>query len=168
MTMSLLRLVALVYILTTPSFSFKTCESGLDCVQAEERCENSLCIPLACLNQVLDQEETDVDCGGPSCLPCQDGANCFAPSDCSSSRCSSEGLCQPVTCFDGALSVNETDIDCGGALCNPCQTTQGCTLSTDCFSGLCSTDLGTCLASHCMDNLCNHDESDVDCGMPSW
>src|SRR5690606_26543361 len=36
----------------------------------------------SCRNAILDQDETDVDCGGSICEPCAVGETCVAPADC--------------------------------------------------------------------------------------
>lgn len=70
-------------------------------------------LPLSsnfCASDVLDGDETDVDCGG-SCIGCYLGGTCEAPDDClsgtcQSGYCDSEGLdacaCRPDKCFDCA------------------------------------------------------------------
>ena len=55
-----------------------------------------------CYDDEMNQDEEDVDCGGP-CIPCD---SIILPPD-------------PPTCFDGILNQDETDIDCGG-VCPPC------------------------------------------------
>jgi hypothetical protein len=53
---------------------------------------------LSCTDEILDGDETDVDCGGPLCLPCGIGFSCEADSDCVSRQCeisygSTIGMC---------------------------------------------------------------------------
>ena len=48
----------------------------------------------ACADGVQDGQETDVDCGGPSCRKCVGGKQCGSPSDCFS------GNCAAGTCFE--------------------------------------------------------------------
>jgi hypothetical protein len=50
------------------------------------------CVVAHCLNQLLDANETDVDCGGPDCAPCATGKSCVAHTDCVS------GICQMGHC----------------------------------------------------------------------
>src|SRR5262249_32169198 len=40
-----------------------------------------------CNNGKVDNTETDVDCGGPSCPPCELNKHCLMPSDCTSQFC---------------------------------------------------------------------------------
>lgn len=49
---------------------------------------------LSCTDLVLNQDETDIDCGGAVCAPCSIGNACIIGSDCLSGDCSNEGLCQ--------------------------------------------------------------------------
>jgi uncharacterized membrane protein YgcG len=51
---------------------------------------------ISCFNGIMDQNETDIDCGGP-CAPC-------------------------ISCSDGIQNQGETGIDCGGP-CAACSTT---------------------------------------------
>ena len=55
-------------------------------------------VPGTCTDGILNQNETDIDCGGV-CEPCEE----FVPG----------------TCSDGILNQDETEIDCGG-VCEPC------------------------------------------------
>lgn len=47
-----------------------------------------------CHDEELNQDETDTDCGGAECDPCQVGASCSADRDCESRNCL-EGSCGP-------------------------------------------------------------------------
>jgi hypothetical protein len=56
----------------------------------------SNCVPYTCIDGILDGSETDVDCGGPTCLPCDDGKKCTQDSDCYSDYCDTgTKLCAP-------------------------------------------------------------------------
>lgn len=48
--------------------------------------------PQHCLNHTLDPGETDVDCGGTSCLPCAGDEVCLVDEDCATGSCVS-GKC---------------------------------------------------------------------------
>jgi hypothetical protein len=56
--------------------------------------EGDTCIYYSCSDGIQNGFETNVDCGGPDCIPCP-------------------------SCFDGLWNQNELDIDCGG-VCKPC------------------------------------------------
>jgi len=44
---------------------------------------------------VQDADETDIDCGGPSCNTCDDGQECAADSDCIYGFCGADSTCSP-------------------------------------------------------------------------
>ncbi len=87
--------------------------------------ESSICIhtPAAacetCSDGILNQDESDVDCGGSSCVACLPGDTCNAAGDCDSAVCTG-GVCQAPTCSDGVQNQDETDVDCGGITCDTC------------------------------------------------
>ena len=108
-----------------------------------------------CADNVLNSDETDVDCGG-SCGGCGGGGVCIEPSDCSSNQCE-DGQCS--SCEDNVQTGQETGVDCGGG-CAGCADGIACNVDDDCASGRC--DDGIC--GSCMDGAKNGDEADVDCG----
>ncbi|EDM77682.1 putative lipoprotein [Plesiocystis pacifica SIR-1] len=116
-----------------------------------------------CEDGVKNQDETDIDCGGGTCSPCEDGLICSQNSDCISMSCV-DGVCVSATCEDGVQNGSETDVDCGGVVCDPCADGLGCVEGTDCVSQVC-TD-GTCTPPGCGDGVQNGSETDVDCGGP--
>jgi hypothetical protein len=103
---------------------------------------------------VINDSETDVDCGGgaspasdgaPACMP---GQHCIVASDCTSQVCTgataasggqpaSPGLCQSPSCTDGVQNGNETDVDCGGGTCPVCAAAKKCLTNSDCASDGC-------------------------------
>ncbi|MDB4954806.1 MAG: hypothetical protein JWO36_2375 [Myxococcales bacterium] len=97
------------------------CETG--------RCSTSSSVE-SCHDRVLDQDETDVDCGGSHCRPCAAGFACKSVSDCSTTGCNA-GLCNEASCSDGRRDGFETDVDCGG-LCAKCRVGQRCASGGDC------------------------------------
>ena len=74
-----------------------------------------------CSDGLINQDETDVDCGGGSCPACANLDSCSANTDCVSNNCVS-GACAPpiITCSDGTQNGAETDVDCGGGTCPAC------------------------------------------------
>ena len=44
-------------------------------------------LPAHCSNSALDADETDLDCGGADCAPCEVGALCLGFKDCASRYC---------------------------------------------------------------------------------
>lgn len=130
----------------------KACLVDGDCVVGSV-CTNGLCAvppppppPPAptCSDNIQNQLETDVDCGGPNCgATCLVNQKCAADGDCSSGLvCSSGGVCAvpPPTpsCGDGIKNQDETDIDCGGLACGAtCAVGKVCAANGDCVSGSC-------------------------------
>ena len=79
-----------------------------------------------CSDGILNNGETEVDCGGPNCAPCGGGETCSdgilnngeTEIDCGGPNCDP---CEvEETCSDGILNNGETEIDCGGPNCDPC------------------------------------------------
>ena len=148
------------------------CMSGESC--CSQTCEMGICItpPGSCIDAVKNGAETDVDCGGPSCMACGDGKLCAANTDCLSNNCLM-GICQPSgmsgSCIDNLKNGTETDVDCGGPSCMACGDGKLCAINADCFSNGCL--MGVCQSgappSSCSDLVKNGTETDVDCGGPS-
>lgn len=66
---------------------------------------NGNCVAATCTDGVRGQGETDVDCGGPDCAPCADGARCDGPDDCASGFCpADDGVCCDAAC-DGTCEA---------------------------------------------------------------
>jgi hypothetical protein len=133
--------------------------------------------PPSCSDKILNQDETDVDCGGLVCEPCFEGLKCFYSSDCSNEICQDAipesgiyGKCYvpPDYCFNGLFDQDETDVDCGGS-CRKCKDNLRCFYSSDCVSNNCEEAVpelgfyGICIGS-CSDKVIDQDETDVDCG----
>jgi len=75
------------------------CGSGKQCYQGV--CADSSTLPTpesltSCSNGLQDNSETDVDCGGPDCLPCFGGMSCEVLTDCLFPAVCNEtlGLCE--------------------------------------------------------------------------
>lgn len=119
-------------------------------------------VSTACKNQIKDNDETDIDCGGVYCEGCAIGKLCKLNSDCSSGACSaSTGKCVANTvenatqtlhekCSNGKQDSDEADKDCGG-VCNTlgkkCDLYQFCYSGDDCAQGECIK--GTCTPKAC-------------------
>ena len=116
-----------------------------------------------CEDEVQNQDESDVDCGGSVCAGCEVGQSCNDGADCLSLACD-DGTCAAPSCSDGAKNGDETDVDCGGS-CGPCGDNQACAGDEDCTSGTCLNDV--CVPASCRDGIQNGSETDVDCGGPS-
>jgi hypothetical protein len=96
------------------------------------------CEAPPCSDGKLDGQETDVDCGGPTCSPCAVGEKCLVNSDCASMACDSVTLmCDTSHCVDGHKDADETDVDCGGPTCPHCAVGKQCLVDTDCVNNAC-------------------------------
>ena len=67
-----------------------------------------------CANNVKDQDETDVDCGGNICDPCTEFKLCNVDDDCESGWCKGNVKCFEPSCDDGEKNQDESNVDCGG------------------------------------------------------
>jgi hypothetical protein len=80
-----------------------------------------VCIYATCDDEIQNQGETDVDCGGPNCAPCENCADGILNQNETDVDCG--GVCAPCpSCVDGIMNGNETSIDCGGPDCAACGT----------------------------------------------
>ena len=113
-----------------------------------------------CDDGLLNQDESDIDCGGMICNPCADGAACAQNSDCDLNSCINN-LCAAPSCSDSQKNGDETDVDCGGT-CPACDDNLACLVAEDCGSLVCTE--GVCSPANCGDTVLNGAESDVDCG----
>ncbi len=120
--------------------------------------------PPSCTDGVMNQDETDKDCGGTLCGPCADQLACHGDADCQSRVCFQQ-VCQPATCSDNVQNKGETGLDCGGPDCAPCGPGSHCEFNRDCDSNICL-DGGTCAEADCGDQVQNHGETYIDCGGP--
>jgi hypothetical protein len=136
---------------------------GVDDCKPGEFCDWDRCTLLACNDQVLNGDETDLDCGGPACRPCVAEYGCDQESDCYSGVCEL-GVCQKSTHSDGIINGSETGVDCGypGGPTHMCKDGEKCNGSLDCKSKICY--LGTCQAPTCLDAVQNGSETQMDCG----
>ena len=139
------------------------CIGASDC--ASNFCNDISCVATHCLDKKLDDDETDVDCGGAACAGCAVGLSCGKGADCTSTFCNaSTKKCVTSHCGNGVKDADESDVDCGGATCAKCPTGKGCGAAADCTSGYCNVAAGTCASDHCVDAVKDADETDVDCG----
>lgn len=79
----------------------KHCNGPTDCVS--NSCSGTFCQP-SCSDMMLNQDETDVDCGGNSCLGCDIGKNCTTNGDCASNNC---GVNMKCACGTTHLVISE-------------------------------------------------------------
>ena len=81
----------------------RSCNTGADCASTLCHETSRVCVGSTCENGVLDAQETDVDCGGPSCGRCSVGRACDADADCGSSACVAN-RCVTTFAISGSLS----------------------------------------------------------------
>jgi len=62
------------------------------------RCANKKCVAATCNDNLQDQGETDVDCGGTHCPGCPVNGACASGTDCQS------GVCQSLLCVPTSAS----------------------------------------------------------------
>ena len=140
------------------------CTKAEDCPSKVCDVAKALCLPATCTDGTPNQDESDIDCGGTSCKPCDSLKKCRTVADCTSKVCDG-GLCQAATCADRVENGIETDADCGGTTCDKCDDTKKCKVRTDCKSDVCTA--GRCATPSCNDGAKNGTDTDVDCGGPS-
>lgn len=119
----------------------ESCDDGN--TEDGDGCSATCEIEPSCEDEVQNQDETDLDCGGAICDGCDNGKSCMLHRDCRSGYCASDDLCRepPASCKDEEQNGDETDVDCGGS-CPSCKTGQTCATDADCESYSC--DAGTC------------------------
>lgn len=142
----------------------------------------SVCMAATCGDGIKDALETDVDCGGGTCVACVDRQHCILDTDCLSGDCAN-GTCVDPGCTSGNQSVDATGSLsncsgpgcelCGGPSCAPCGNGGACKQNSDCTSNICkgagdgecpSTGACTCAPGDCTDEKQDGAETDVDCG----
>ena len=132
------------------------CESGF--CNAIGRCGD----PPACDDARINGDESDIDCGGSRCAPCNVGRACREHRDCATANCV-DGTCGVfATCSDGVVNGEESDIDCGGPTCGGCLDDQACSGDDDCALAPC--EAGRCGVAPCENGALDGTETDVDCG----
>ncbi|MEX1365069.1 MAG: hypothetical protein AB1Z98_18210 [Nannocystaceae bacterium] len=127
------------------------CDDGEICIEPSdcmsEICDAGICIPPdpSCRDGVLNGDETDVDCGGPTCPGCDDGEDCVEDGDCISQLCDTKtDTCLAPSCDDGVINGGETDLDCGGPCGPTCDPGEGCLVGGDCVTQGCDPGTSTC------------------------
>ena len=113
----------------------------------EGSCSAGVCVPDAtCEDGLLNQGESDVDCGGGVCDACELGARCSNDQDCASMVCDTVGdmRCEaPDTCgngrIDGSDVCDDGNMVTGDGCSALCLKENGemCTMSNECQSGVC-------------------------------
>lgn len=141
------------------------CLDDVDCPMETPACNQATheCVPADCADGKKNGDETDFDCGGPVCSPCDDDLLCDVASDCKSLVCGQNNHCTPPACDDTIKNGTEGDVDCGADCSDKCDPDQTCNIDGDCEGNDCTGVAGTCVPN-CNDTVKNVDETDVDCG----
>jgi hypothetical protein len=143
----------------------KACLVDADCTSGGCTTGTKVCAASQCSDAHKDGQETDVDCGGPTCSKCATGLTCAADTDCASGACDLVTTkCVASACVDERKDGAETDVDCGGGTCPMCATGKTCAANTDCTSAACDLVTTKCVSSTCVDERQDGTETDVDCG----
>ena len=139
-------------------------------------------VPETCTDGIMNQNETEIDCGGATCDACVVGEPDPTCEDGILNQDETEidcgGICDACivipaeTCTDGILNQDETEIDCGG-VCDACVVIieETCTdgslnqdeTEIDCGGTVCD----ACVViptETCSDGILNQDETEIDCG----
>ncbi len=166
---------------TTPTTTTTTTGSSVpdsgpkkDCEKPGD-CSSNICLPdgkcavASITDNVQNNDETDIDCGGIGGKKCVDGKKCLTRLDCTSAVCKDTGdgqglRCQAPSPTDLTRNGTESDIDCGGVIAPKCAEGLKCGDPGDCASGVCVA--GLCKAP-AIDGVKNGTETDVDCGGPT-
>ncbi|CAF1498285.1 unnamed protein product [Adineta ricciae] len=145
----------------------KPCSKDSDCISDFCRIADQTCQTPTCTDNYVNQDETDIDCGGRICgIKCSLNKTCRKDGDCTTGFCRlNDKTCQISTCTDNYWNGDETDVDCGGSVCSTkCSNNKSCEASSDCQAGFCRSNDKTCQTPSCSDGYKNQDETDVDCG----
>lgn len=85
----------------------KVCNLGSDC--ASGSCVGSMCVAAGCSNGVKDNLETDVDCGGTTCVmegkKCGVGKSCSVVADCTTNLCNGMSCAAPGSTWSAVAST---------------------------------------------------------------
>ncbi|MBW2455950.1 MAG: hypothetical protein JRI68_15645 [Deltaproteobacteria bacterium] len=118
------------------------CDGKSNCVQCispdhcgGDPCQDYQCVGANCDDQMLDGDETDIDCGG-SCGGCPNGKMCATYADCQSQSCVA-GYCVPCVAH---LQCPTGDWYCDGGYCLPKKEFgDKCVEDYECKTGYCTT-----------------------------
>src|SRR5262249_38320874 len=124
------------------------CTADTDCTSHECDAITHVCAFSSCTDHKIDINESDVDCGGSTCLACAEGRRCNFNSDCQSGWCAGH-VCGDYECADGLQDDGEADVDCGGPCPARCGLGDHCNTMADCTSNVCNPVAHLCAASDC-------------------
>ncbi|MCA9565074.1 MAG: hypothetical protein KC561_16365, partial [Myxococcales bacterium] len=146
---------------TTPSVTIRVTDE--DANFAEQTW--TISVSASCDDNVLNQDESDTDCGGVCGSTCLFEDDCNDGDDCVSLSCSENtDTCLMPTCEDSVQNGNELGVDCGGGTCEGCDNGTSCNENSDCANDFCNPTTHVCATPTCEDGFENQDETDTDCG----
>lgn len=123
----------------------KDCLENSDCnVAAMETCDGGTCVAPGCSDTMQNGAETDVDCGGGTCAPCENGKSCMGAADCVTLYCN--GLNECTYCENESQCPTDHYCSVGSNLIsaedNTCKAKLGqfqpCAVDYQCLSGNCN------------------------------
>ncbi len=87
----------------------------------DDACSNA-CITATCEDQAINNGETDVDCGGENCEPCEQDQMCLVNADCVTNYCNDNMICDiipeiRVSALESAYQGNFGGIDGATTMC---------------------------------------------------
>ncbi len=74
-----------------------------------------------CMNNIQDEDEEGIDCGGKDCEPCQTCYDKILNNQEEEIDCGGPNCPACFNCDDNIKNYDETGIDCGGPICRPCE-----------------------------------------------
>jgi hypothetical protein len=116
------------------------CVADGDCTGGKVCDSSHACVAGSCMDNKKDGTETDVDCGGAGCSPCDNTKACTGNSDCKSAYCASN-VCTACT----------ADAQCGTN--NYCETATGTCKATKTPGSTCG-GASECASGFCVDGVC--------------
>jgi hypothetical protein len=120
-------------------FQYQECVDTRQCEEAKVRVKVRPCIYApSCDDNIKNQGEEAIDCGGPNCAACGTCSDRIQNQDEEDVDCGGESCPSCNSCSDGKMNGFELGVDCGGPNCAACAT--------------------------CFDEVQNQDETGVDCG----
>jgi len=106
----------------------------------------------SCTDNAKNGAETDVDCGGDTCDPCENDKGCALAGDCVSGFCAAGTTC--AACTETANCAEVVVTYCQDGVCTPTlDLGTECVADDNCKSGFCPSGDGLCCDTECA-NIC--------------
>ena len=142
------------------------CNDNNDCTDPEI-CDtaNNVCVPMECMDGMMNGMETGTDCGGPDCGDCPNGQGCVDFNDCQSGVCDGTMTC--VACDEATNACQagnycdsndecqaqkiQADACAQADVCTNCSIDSQCPnncVEGVCCDGACSAGCQSCLAAN--------------------